>query len=125
MEQDIRTMEPGTYWFWPERGREFTSYRPGSRKREEIFRKDRNGEIWDPIIVSVYRKAPAGGFLYASPEMADWPIDWVPEGGDTPSEIRVCDLPGVWVRIPDPPAKEDVYDQEHFKTPCAPVNTKG
>lgn len=124
MEQDVKTMEMGTYWFWPERGREFTAHRAGKPKRDEIFVLDRNGDAYDPIIVEVYRKAPSGGFLYASPYLADWPIDWTCEGGDTPSEIRVCDLPGLWVRVPDPPSKEEVYGRAHFKTPCDPVDTK-
>jgi len=125
--EDIRTMEPGIYWFWPERGEKFKIRFPSGHRRcaaTEVFEKSTHSADQEPIVVSVYRKAPRGGFLYASPDLRDWPMDWAPEGGDEPFEIRVCDLPGVWVRVPDPPDLDDVIWVPHFETPCKPEDTK-
>jgi len=123
MEQDIKQMEEGWYWFWPERGQEFRSATRYTRSHIRfVFEKYRREP--GPFMLLVWRKVK-GGFLYASPYNGDWPVDYAPEGGDELHDFRVCDLPGLWLQVPDPPDKGEVPTLPHFRTPAVPVDTKG
>jgi hypothetical protein len=120
--QNIREMEEGYYWYYPSRGQEIAIRKTTGRMRRVSFWYQPDDD--SPIAVSVHRRAK-GGFLYAAPHTGDWPEEESCEHGAEPEIIRVCDLPGAWVRIPDPPSKEDAYNQPHWRTPCGAVDTKG
>lgn len=118
--QDVRSMEEGPYWFYPPRQQDFRFRTTEGRMRTASFCGYPPDD--SPIAVWVHRRAK-GGFLYAAPIEGDWPQEGYGDGGS--HVIRVCDLPGAWVRIPDPPRKEDLYEHAHFRTPCSAVETKG